>query len=114
MAIPTAIPTAREVLEPPSENIPRSTLSISEQIELQLTQKLSAASASTHMQERHETEVSPWLDVTKWDTYLKGLPLMRGHFFTEKVGARAGGAAVPPRPSRGFLAKYFGEIVGTV
>jgi hypothetical protein len=31
-----------------------------------------AAAASTHMRERHQTEASPWLDLTKWQLYLQG------------------------------------------
>jgi hypothetical protein len=50
-------------------------LSIAEQIELQLTQKLNAATivavAATTAGERHCTQASPWLDVTQWPGYLR-------------------------------------------
>jgi hypothetical protein len=55
-------------------------LSIPEQIELQLTQKLNAAIAiaattttttTTNARERHRTQASPWLDVTEWPGYLQ-------------------------------------------
>jgi hypothetical protein len=55
-----------------------SALSIPEQIELQLAQKLSTATASAApapadaTRARHQTQVSLWLDVTQWPRYLQG------------------------------------------
>jgi hypothetical protein len=66
----------REPLETPAQ----TAISLQDQLSLQLDQKLNALqpSMNSSMQgERHASQVSPWLDLTKWDKCL------RGHDYTQ-------------------------------
>ncbi|KFY31540.1 hypothetical protein V493_01012 [Pseudogymnoascus sp. VKM F-4281 (FW-2241)] len=49
-----------------------NSLSLEEQVTLQLAQKLSATEPSLLGHNRHYTQVSPWLDVTQWTRYTQG------------------------------------------
>lgn len=49
-----------------------NSLSLEEQVTLQLAQKLSATEPSLPGHNRHYTQVSPWLDVTQWTRYTQG------------------------------------------
>lgn len=55
--------------------MPKPPLSLREQVEDALAQKLQAPKAD--VTSRHKTEVSPWLDLTQWERYLKGYDLNR-------------------------------------
>jgi hypothetical protein len=53
-------------------------MTVREQVEQQLAQKLQAreqARVNAGLQAQHATEVSPWLEMTKWGDYLAGKDL---------------------------------------
>lgn len=54
-------------------------LSIPQQIELQLDQKLAALdlAASSRLGQQHFSQISPWLDTTQWTRYLHGHNLLQ-------------------------------------
>lgn len=60
-------------------------LSILEQVELQLSRKLSAPDPAPASQPgpRHFSQASPWLDTTQWARYLRGHDLQRAACLTE-------------------------------
>jgi hypothetical protein len=59
---------------PLTDALEKPPLSLREQVEQTLAQKLQAPKpAAPH----HKTEVSPWLDLTQWERYLRGYDLSR-------------------------------------
>jgi hypothetical protein len=54
-------------------------LSIPEQVEQQLDQKLAAANPATtsHPRQQHFSQISPWLDTNQWARYLQGRDLLQ-------------------------------------
>jgi hypothetical protein len=58
-----------------AEALEKPPLSLREQVEQALVQKLQAARPD--ITSRHKTEVSPWLDLTQWERYFRGHNLSR-------------------------------------
>jgi hypothetical protein len=55
------------------------TLSIPEQVEQQLDQKLAAANPTTssRLRQQHFSQISPWLDTNQWTRYLRGRDVLQ-------------------------------------
>jgi hypothetical protein len=57
---------------PTSDTVSPAPLSLEDHITLKLGQKLGDAESFIQEDDRHHTQVSPWLDVTQWPRYTKG------------------------------------------